>query len=257
MRAGILAAAILLAMSAPAQVEGLRAAARTALGGEARLSAVKTLVIKGTIVVGAGPSKDYGNFTIHVRLPDAFVRFRVMSPVGAAGGAAVGGTINPMGAGGVVSSLDRFATTMGFNGRRLIYEPSVRQERVGDLAPATADQIRALFRDAQREFVELTLGLFAASFDGAPVRLAATRDPNSLSVSGVGQPLTLAFDPISGVPVRVDDLVFEDRRDVAGIKVPFRLVRMAGSAVRETWDVKEFLVDVPIADSVFREPAAR
>jgi hypothetical protein len=62
----------------------------------------------------------------------------------------------------------------------------------------------------------------------------------------------MTLDPKTGWPVRVGDLVFEDRRDVAGVKVPFRILRMPGSTVLETWDVKEFQIDVPIPPSVFK-----
>jgi hypothetical protein len=41
---------------------------------------------------------------------------------------------------------------------------------------------------------------------------------------------------------------------VAGIKAPFRVRRMAGSKASETWEVKEFQIDAPIAPSVFKGP---
>jgi hypothetical protein len=90
---GVLVGTVAVFAQQDPRAKELVAKARAALGGEARLSALQTFVLKGTITVGSGPTKDFGNFTIHGRFPDAFVRYRLVSLVGDAGGAAVGGTI--------------------------------------------------------------------------------------------------------------------------------------------------------------------
>ena len=97
-----------------AQADALLARARAALGGEARLSAVRSFVIGGAVAVGHGATKDYGSFKIQCRLPDAFVRYRSVSTLSAGAGASVdvGGT-SPFGTGGVGPRGDKFATTLG------------------------------------------------------------------------------------------------------------------------------------------------
>jgi hypothetical protein len=235
-----------------AQAEAALARARTALGGNARLSAVRSFVIRGVVSVGTGATRNYGSFKIQCRLPDAFVRYRSVSTLTAGGGASVdiGGT-TPGGSGGATASGDRYATTLGFEGHRVLYEPHVTSTR--DLVPARQADLDALFLQAQREFVRTTAGLFAASFAGAPVQFAdVPGDVNAVMINGAGAPLKLTFDPQSHLPVRVDNYVFANHRDMAGLMVPSRILLMAGRTVWETWDVKEFKVDEPIPASAFR-----
>ena len=197
-------------------------------------------------------ASDYGSFKIQCRLPDAFVRYRSVTTLTAGGGASVdtGGT-SPYGAGGVGPHGDRYARTLGFEGRRVLYEHHLTTTR--DLVPATQADLDALFLQAQREFVRTTAGLFAASFAGAPVQFAdVPGDVNAVMMTGAGAPLKLTFDPQSHLPVRVDNYVFANHRDVAALMVPFRIQLMAGRTVIETWDVKEFKVDEPIPASAFR-----
>jgi hypothetical protein len=240
------------AAAGTSQAEALLAKARTALGGSARISAVRSFVMGGAVSVGHGATKDYGSFKIQCRLPDAFVRYRSVSTLSAGGGASVdGGGTSPYGTGGVGAHAYSFATTLGFEGRRVLYEPHLTTTR--NLGPATQADLDALFLRAQREFVRITAGLFAASFAGAPVQFAdVPGDVNAVTMTGAGPPLKLTFDPQSHLPVRVDDYVLTHRRDVAGLVVPFRIVLMSGLTVVETWDVREFKIDAPIPPSAFR-----
>ena len=237
------------------QAEAVLARARTALGGNARLSAVQSFVIGGVISVGSGATRNYGSFKIQCRLPDAFVRYKSVTSLTAGGGASVDtGTTNSYGSGTVAPYGVRFATTLGFEGRRVLYEDHrTTTWETRNLVPATQADLDALFLQAQREFVRTTVGLFAASFAGAPVLFAdVPGDVNAVMIDGVGAALKLSIDPQSHLPVRVDNYVLANHRDVAGLVVPFRILLMAGRAVLETWDVKEFKVDEPIPPSVFR-----
>lgn len=236
----------------PRQSEALLASARAALGGEARLSAIRTIIVSGAIIRGAGHTKDFGTFKIQCRLPDAFVRFQAVSTVGMVGGANVDiGGIGPYGSGGVGPSFSHYSTTLGFEGRRLLYEPHVTTTRA--LVPATTADVQALLRQAQREFVRTTLALFAASFRGAPVQFAdAPGDANATIVTGVGAPLVLTFDPQTHLPVRIDDFAYSDYRDVAGLKVAFRVIQMAGGRAFETREVRDVQLDAPLDPSAFR-----
>ena len=248
----LVGASAVLAQQDPA-AKALVAKARAALGGETRLAALQSFVIKGTIAVGDGPTKDFGSFTVHGRFPDAFVRYRLVSPVGDAGGAATAPTTTTFKPNGVNGSLNRYATRIGFDGGKLIYEPSIQTYQVKDLGPAVPEQIQQLYANAQRECLPLTLGLFVTSLAGIPVRFVDPQGNQLEAINGPGPSLIMTLDPKTGAPVRVGDLVFEDRRDVAGVKVPFRIIRMVGSHRHETWDVKEFQIDVPIPASVFRD----
>lgn len=248
----LLGASAVFAQQDP-RVQTLLANARAALGGEARLSSLQTFSASGTITIGDGPTKTYGTFKIHCRLPDAWVRSRSVSPVGPAGGASVdSGTINPLGlGGGVRASESRYVNTLGFEGARLIYQPNVTSVRA--LVPAVQSEMDTLYRQAQREFARVTLGLFAASFAVAPLQFSAVAgDPTRVTVSGSGDPFRVTFSAISHLPVQVDRIQFSRHRPVAGLMVPFRMTGIIGSAGLETWDVKEFAIDEPIAPSVFR-----
>jgi hypothetical protein len=241
------------------RVQTLLEKARAALGGEARLSAVQTFSASGTITIGNGPTKTYGTFKIHCRLRDAWIRSRSVSPVGQAGGASVDiGTINPLGFGASVGgSESRYVNALGFDGTRLIYQPNVTSVRL--LVPAVQSEMDTLYSQAQREFARVTLGLFAASFAAVPLQFApAPGDPTSLTVTGSGDPFRVTFNPLSHLPVQVDRIEFSRHRQVGGVMVPFRMlvpfrtIGIVGSASLETWDVKEFTIDEPIAPSVFR-----
>ena len=199
--------------------------------------------MSGVVSVGSGATKMYGSFKIQCRLPDAFVRYKSVTSLSAGGGASVdiGGT-NPRGHGVVAPHGYKYATTLGFEGRRVLYEDHrTTTWETRNLVPATQAEIDAFFLQAQREFVRTTAGLFAASFAGAPVQFAdVSGDADAVMINGVGAPLKLTFDPQSHLPVRVDNYVFANHRDVAGLMVPFRILLMAGRTVLETWDVKEF-----------------
>jgi hypothetical protein len=247
LRATVGAAALSLcvqAQTAPAPTPKLLADARAALGGEARLSAIQTFVIEGAIVRG----QDLGAFAITGALPDRFVRIDNVVSVGP-------GTGVSQVDGSAAFSHHRNTTTLGFNGRQVIYQPSVPGwTRRPDVRPATEAELQALLDRARQSFVEVTLGMFVASFAGAPVQFAeASEDTDALIVTRSGSTGRLSLDSKTRLPRRFDDLTYSDYREIGGVKVPFRFVRATRTgAIVEEWRVKTVRHNVPVDDRAFR-----
>jgi len=148
----------------PAQAPGrdpapILAAAREALGGEKRLSAVKNFVATGRTRQVRGDNLVPIEFEIAVELPDKYVRKDE------------------------IPAQESGPTSTGFNGDELIQlpvptppaaPPAAAQGRAGGpSAPPSQAQLDAarLARVAgvKQDFVRLTLGMFAASFSSYPL----------------------------------------------------------------------------------------
>ncbi|HUL72079.1 MAG TPA: hypothetical protein VLT86_03210 [Vicinamibacterales bacterium] len=229
----------------PAQ---LIAAARQALGGEARLNAVRTFRAVGAIesADGPGPSRTYGSFEIDCELPDRFVETESRRYVDAGLGAGVDvGSTTPTGSGAVGYSSSRPASTIGFNGQSAIYEPSRYYAGWSSPAwtwgpsdpPPVADaKLKEAMSNARRDFVRWTMGLFAATFN-------------------VPQPFgQLQVDSSTHLPVRLGTLEYLDYRDVNGLKVPFRLRQLKPG--RTDWIVHDFKFNVDIPAKTFQPTKA-
>ena len=184
----ILLGGYLLAAQSPQAADVLKAA-RAALGGEAKLAAVKTVSATGrTRMTAPNGQVEEMDFALSMELPDKFMKREVLMAMGP-------------------TSVYRHS---GFNGDALINEidapPSlssgggpgggmwVRQIEVGpDGGPSAAPSPeeaaanrRRLLAEARRSFARLTLGMFASSFSGYPLtfvhaqalrRAAAHLDP--------------------------------------------------------------------------------
>jgi len=124
---------------------------RTALGGEARISGVKTIVATGRTRQIRGDNLVPIEFEIQTELPDKYSR-RDEFPAQDAGPA-----------------------TSGFNGDRLVQipEPVVPPARPGGPPPPTPEQQQAAARarllQAKQDFARLMLGMFAASYPSFPL----------------------------------------------------------------------------------------
>src|SRR5438045_199945 len=127
------------------------AAAREALGGEKRLSAVKSFVATGRTRQVRGDNLVPIEFEISVELPDKYVR-RDEIPAQESG-----------------------PTSIGFNGASLIQlpVPPPPVARAGGPPPPGPAQLEAARAaraiGAKQDFARLTLGMFAASFDAYPL----------------------------------------------------------------------------------------
>jgi hypothetical protein len=125
------------------------AAAREALGGDKRLSAVKTFVATGRTRKVQGDNLVPIEFEILCELPDKYLRKDE------------------------IPAQESAPTTSGFNGETLIQiPPFTAPARAGAPAP-TAAQLEAASKarvtPLKQDFVRLTLGMFATSFSSAPL----------------------------------------------------------------------------------------
>jgi hypothetical protein len=127
-------------------------AAREALGGEKRLSAVKTFTATGRTRQVRGNNLVPIEFEINCELPDKFVRKDEFP------------------------AQDADPTTQGFNGDALIQFPAPPPGRGGPPAPPAGrggppppSPAQQRVAAVKQDFVRLTLGMFATSFAGYPL----------------------------------------------------------------------------------------
>ena len=210
------------------------AAAREALGGEKRLTAVTTFTATGRTRQVRGNNLVPIDFEINCELPDRFVRKDE------------------------IPAQDTDASVTGFAGDRLLLYPTP-PSRAGGPPPQAAAQQR--LTGIRQDFARLMLGAFAASFSPFPLtikylaegdapegkadildvtgpdnfsaRLVVHRDtrlPVMLMWQAPGPPAPNA--PPAPVEHR---LYYGDFRDVNGTKWPFRLRHaVAGETIEET-----------------------
>ena len=210
------------------------AAARVALGGEKKLSAVKTFTATGRTRQIRGSNLVPIEFEMNCELPDKFVRTDEFP------------------------AQDTDPTTLGFTGDNLIQVPPLPSGagRRGGPPPLTPAQQRVAA--VKQDFVRLTLGMFATSFSSYPLTFkyaaqgeAPEGKADILDVAGPGNfsarlvvqrdthlPVMLMWQipATTGQAKPIDyRLYYGDFRDVDGVKWPFRLRRaIAGETIEET-----------------------
>jgi hypothetical protein len=267
------------------------ASARAALGGEKKLSAVKTIVATGETRQIRGENLVPIQFEINIELPDRYSR-RDETP-----------------------AVESGYSTSGFSGDALIQlpqpvaaPPMMMPARPGGPPPPTPEQMAAM-QTAQRkarvttlkqDFTRLTLGMFAASFANYP--LAFTRIGTAESPQGkadvieakgpdnftarllinqqthlpvmlswtapagrgampAGARLGGAAPAAAGAPAAAaptapaappeNRLFFADYRDVDGIQLPFRLRRAVGADTIEETTFDRYKLNVKIDPKKF------
>ena len=252
-------AAVLGAQSAAPNPSTILAAAREALGGEKRLTSVKTFIATGRTQQVRGNSLVPIEFEIAVELPDKYVRKDE------------------------IPAQESGPTSVGFVADTPIQLPpqAVAAGRPGGPPPPTPEQQEAARRarvvGAKQDFARLTLGMFAASFSGYPLTFtyvgqAEAPQGKADVLEAKGAPnLTMRFfiDQGSHLPIMIswqgappggargagpgpgpappagaappagpppeNRIYFADYRDVDGMKWPFRLRRALGpDTVEET-----------------------
>jgi hypothetical protein len=258
----VAASAVLAAQSPAPDPNAVLTAARTALGGEARLAAIKTITATGRTRQVRGENLVPIEFEIWIELPTKYTRKDE------------------------VPAQESGPTTLGFNGDDLIQEPistGPTQGRPGAPPPPTPEQLAAANRGRvigmKQDFARLMLGMFATSFSSYPLTFSyvgQAEAPQGMAdvLEGKGPPnLTLRFfvykdthlpvmvtwqgaapgpprgagpgraagpEPApdrGGTPQGLPEnrLYFADYRDVDGVKLPFRLRRAVGpDTVEET-----------------------
>ena len=236
---GVLVANLVIGQAAVARAQASSAqavvsAAREALGGEQRLSAITSFTATGRTRQLRGNNLVPIEFEINCELPGRFVRKDE------------------------IPAQDTDATVTGFSADQLILSPAP-PNRAGGPAPEAAAPQRLV--GAKQDFARLMLGIFAASFSPYPLtfRYLAEGDapegkadildvagPANFSARLVVQrdthlPVMLIWQaPGPGAPgaqpMPVEHrLYYGDFRDVNGTKWPFRLRHaVAGQTIEET-----------------------
>jgi len=225
---------------------GVLAAAREALGGEKKLSAVRTLVVTGRTKQLRGNNLAAIEFEIAIELPDKYVRKDE------------------------VPLTESDATTAGFNGNTLILVP----------APANAGPARlaAVKQDAERYM----LGFLALPSSTATMKYVgkAEAPEGKADVVDISYPdkttLRLIVSASTHLPIMVSwqapaaagrrgadaaaqpgesRLYFGDYRDVGGQQLPFFLRRAVGADTVEETTFDKFRINTKIDPKKFAPPA--
>lgn len=153
--------------------------ARQALGGEARIAAVKTLTAVGTSrEARPGGTVDDHDVELSIVLPDRFRRRSVLMAMGPTSVYRNAGFNGDR----LIDLVDTPPALMsGGDGNRVIrIDVGGRWEQADDAGPeaaarateAAAARRERLLSDAKADFARLTLGFFASSFSGMPLQFA-------------------------------------------------------------------------------------
>ena len=261
-------AAQLLAQARTA--DSVIAAARTALGGEAKISGVKTFIATGRTRQVRGENLVPIEFEIQAELPDKYSR-RDEFPAQDAG-----------------------PVTAGFVGDALVLipRPVPPPPRPGAPAPppqAMEMQLRARMTQAKQDFARLMLGMFAGSTPAFPLTFAYVGQAEApqgkadvldvkgpanfagrLFVAENGLPIMFSWQPpgpgpggpgaMAGgapaaapggptgppKPVPEQRLFFAEYKDVDGLKLPFRIRRAAGSETTEETTFDRYRINAKV-----------
>lgn len=247
--------------------EGVMAAARAALGGDAKISGVKTFIATGRTRQVRGENLVPIEFEIQAELPDKYSR-RDEFPAQDAG-----------------------PVTAGFVGDALVLipRPVPPPPRPGMPAPppgAMEAQLRARTMQTKQDFARLLLGMFAGTTPAFPVTYSyvgqAEAPQGKADVIDVKGPANFAarlFVADNGVPIMLSwtgaqgaqgaqraqgaggppggpagapsapveqRLYFADYRDVDGLKLPFRIRRAAGSETTEETTFDRYRINAKV-----------
>jgi hypothetical protein len=259
----------------------IMASAREALGGEKKLSAVRSFVATGRTRQVRGNNLVPIEFEINCELPDKFVRKDE------------------------IPAQDTDPTTRGFNGDTLIQFPPPGAGRGGARAggpgpggpppgaPPPAGTARAggppsaggrgpggppvpPIVAVKQDFARLMLGMFAASFPSFPLTFkyaalgeAPEGKADVLDVAGPANavmrfvvqrdthlPVMVMWTaPAPGQPTPAEQrMYFADYRDVDGLKLPFRIRRAVGADTIEETTFDRFRINAKIDPRKFEMP---
>jgi hypothetical protein len=264
----LLAAAMCVTLSGQApDATSVLHATREALGGDKKLSAVKSFTATGRTRQLRGNNLVPIVFEITCELPDKCVRTDEFP------------------------AQDADPTTQGFNGDALIQVPLPPPGRGGPPAsngraggaatpdagrsgPPPGNAVQQRVAAVKQDFVRLTLGMFAASFSSYPVTFTYTAQGEApegkadiLAVTGPANfsarlvvqqsthlPVMLMWQlPAAAKPIEYR-LYYADYRDVEGMKWPFRLRRAIGGETVEETTFDRFRINTKIDPRKFEAP---
>jgi len=223
----------LLAAAQPDQAATVLAAARTALGGEARIAGVRTFIASGRTRQIRGNNLVPIEFEIQSELPDKYARRDE------------------------VPAQDTAPSLSGFNGDTLILVPRPPAQQ------AAAAQGRVV--TAKQDFARLVLGMFAISVISFPLTFAyagqAEAPQGKADVLDVTGPANfkarLFINNQTHLPIMVSwpgpppqaveqRLYFADYREVDGFQLPFRIRRASGADTTEETTFDRFRINARI-----------
>jgi hypothetical protein len=229
----------LFAQTAPPDPAAILSATREALGGEKKLSAVKTIVATGRTQQVRGNNLVPIEFEIDIELPDKYVRKDE------------------------IPAQESGPSTAGFNGEKLIQTqaPAVKQDfarlalgmfgasfagypvTFSYAGQAEAPQGKADVLDVKG--ANQTMRLFIAQDTHLPIMISwiAPAPPARGGPPGRGGPPPAAAAPATPPETR---LYFADYRDVDGMKWPYRLRRALGAETVEETTFDRFRVNAKI-----------
>lgn len=244
--------------------------AREALGGEKKLSAIRTVTATGRTRQVRGNNLVPIEFEINCELPDKFVRKDE------------------------IPAQDTDPTTRGFSGDRLIQVPPPGAGRGGARAGGPppgggargggpppgggrgpSEPVPPLIA-VKQDFARLMLGMFAASYPSYPLTFkygavgeAPEGKADVLDVTGPANfsmrfvvqrdthlPVMLMWSaPSPGQPAPAEQrMYFADYRDVDGLKLPFRIRRAVGADTVEETTFDRFRINAKIDPRKFEIP---
>jgi hypothetical protein len=271
----LVAVAAIGAQTAAPDPAAILGATREALGGDKRLSAVKTFVATGRTQQVRGDNLVPIEFEIAVELPDKYVRKDE------------------------IPAQESGPTAVGFAGETLIQVPpqAAPAGRPGGPPPPTPEQLETARRvrvaGVKQDFARLALGMFAGSFAGYPLTftyvgqaeapqgkadvLEAKGAPNFTMrffiAQSTHQPIMISWQgappgggrgaapgrgpapPAAATPPGPppeNRIYFADYRDVDGMKWPFRLRRALGADTVEETTFDRFRVNTRIDPKKFQ-----
>jgi hypothetical protein len=250
-----LAAGQLHSFAQAGNADAVMAAARGALGGEAKIAAVKTFIANGRTRQVRGENLVPIEFEIQVELPDKYSR-RDEFP-----------------------QQDQGPVTAGFAGDALVLipRPAPPPPRPGAPAapPGQADaMLRGRLAQARQDFARLMLGMFAGTPQSFPLTYAYVGQAEApqgkadvVDVKGPGNfaarlfiagdtrlPIMLSWSPPAppgppgqaAKPAPEQRMFFADYRDVDGLKFPFRIRRAVGAETTEETTFDRFRINARI-----------
>lgn len=241
---------VLAAQTTSDRAADILAAARTALGGESRITAVRTFVATGRTRQIRGNNLVPIEFEIQAELPDRYAR-RDEFP-----------------------AQDNGPATTGFNGDAIVQDPP-------SATPARIDAVK-------QDFARLMLGMFASSFPAYPLSFAYVARAESpqgaadvLDVMGPATfrarlfvssdthlPIMLTWQappasargagpapppPAGATPQLVEQrMYFGEYRSVDGLQLPHRIRRGAGAETTEETTFDRFRINARVDPKRFR-----
>jgi hypothetical protein len=245
----------------PDQAATVMADARSAVGGDARIAAVKTFIVTGRTRQIRGNNLVPIEFEIQVELPDKYAR-RDEFP-----------------------AQDNGPATIGFNGDTLVQSSPPSPPRGGGPAATPEQQAadaRARLATVKQDFARLMIGMFASSFHSFPLTFTyvgqAEAPQGKADVVGVtgpadfrarlfissethlpimltwqapapggrrGGPPPAGGSSAASQPVE-QRMYFADYRDVDGLKLPFRIRRGVGADTTEETTFDRFRINARV-----------